>query len=419
MMYSARQKRFLFLQGPAGPLFYKLGAELIAKGHAVVRINLSGGDRYDWPDEALNYVGDFADWPSYLDQVLKDYCITDMLLFGDCRPYHVSGHRIASSRSVDIHVLEEGYVRPHWMTLEPMGVNGNSSLPHDPKWFLEQARMLPPIGPVEPITASFGRRMRDTYWYYHHTFLGRLRFRHFRSHRPGSLLIDGIGWLTKFTRNRLFPAKAAQVLSNLKGKPYFLFPLQLSSDYQIRSHSAFADMPAAAHYVIESFARHAPPSCSLLIKAHPLDSSFFNWNRFVEQQARQFGLQERLMFVDGGDLNDLSADTQGMVCVNSTSATLALSNGKPVCALGDAVYNMMGITHQGHIDSFWTKPTPPDPKVYDAFHQVLLDRCLIHGGLASESAVSTLIESMVKRLIASTGRTQVADKLLGCKMTVE
>ena len=59
---------------------------------------------------------------------------------------------------------------------------------------------------------------------------------------------------------------------------------------------------------------------------------------------------------------------------------------------------MPGITHQGHIDSFWATPTPPEPGVYEAFRRVLVDRCLVRGGLASESAVQVLIESMLERL---------------------
>jgi capsular polysaccharide export protein len=87
-----------------------------------------------------------------------------------------------------------------------------------------------------------------------------------------------------------------------------------------------------------------------------------------------------------------------MVCVNSTSATLALAAGSPVCALGEAIYNIPGLTFRGHLDEFWTDPVPPEPGLYGAFRRVLVDRCLVRGGLASETAVRTLIESIVRRL---------------------
>jgi len=90
--------------------------------------------------------------------------------------------------------------------------------------------------------------------------------------------------------------------------------------------------------------------------------------------------------------------SEGLVCVNSTSATLALAQDIPVCTIGEAIYDFTGLTHQRHLDTFWRNPTPPEPGVYEAFRRVLVDRCLVRGGLASESAVTALIESMLVRL---------------------
>ena len=68
-------------------------------------------------------------------------------------------------------------------------------------------------------------------------------------------------------------------------------------------------------------------------------------------------------------------------------------------ALGKAIYNIPGLTHQGRLDDFWTRAQAPDPAVYDAFRRVLYDRCLIYGGLASESATNILVESAIERLV--------------------
>jgi capsular polysaccharide export protein len=87
-----------------------------------------------------------------------------------------------------------------------------------------------------------------------------------------------------------------------------------------------------------------------------------------------------------------------MICVNSTSGTLALAANSPVCTLGDAIYDVPGLTFQGHLDDFWTHAEPPEPGLYRAFRRVLVDRCLVRGGLASESAVETLVESMAHKL---------------------
>jgi capsular polysaccharide export protein len=157
-------------------------------------------------------------------------------------------------------------------------------------------------------------------------------------------------------------------------------------------------MQSAAAYVIESFARCAPQDAHLLIKAHPFDTSFIDWPRFIGRRAEVLGIAGRVHFIDGGQLDALAADTAGMVCVNSTSATLALAAGRPVCTLGEAIYNVPGLTFEGHLDDFWTRPVPPEPGLYGAFRRVLVDRCLVRGGIASETAVQTLIKSMLERL---------------------
>jgi capsular polysaccharide export protein len=392
-----RHRAFVLLQGPPGPLFRSLGQCLTEQGYPVYRINLSGGDQYDWPDASHEFRGRYSDWPVFFDKFLREHRITDLILFGDCRPHHVSARGMASLRGVRTHVLEEGYLRPDWMTFEPEGVNARSTLSRDKDWFLKEARRLPPEPELPPITAAFRRRARDSYWHYHHVLNGRFRYPHYRSHRS-SILLEGFGWLWKFRREPIRERQAQQVLSTLQGRSYFLLPLQLSADYQIRAHSPFPDMQSAAKYVFESFAAHAFPDNHLLVKGHPMDSSFFNWRRFVKREGRRLGIESRLHYLDGGNLDAMVGASRGLVCVNSTSATLALARSVPVCTLGDAIYDIAGLTHQNHLDDFWTEPTPPEPGVYEAFRRVLVHRCLVRGGLASESAVAALIASMMERL---------------------
>ena len=392
------RRAFLFLQGPPGPLLHELASAMRGRGMKVERINICAGDRIDWPEAATDFRGQFRDWPVFIDNFLREHQITDILLFGDCRPYHASARRVAALRGVRTYVLEEGYLRPHWMTLELDGVNGYSRLTRNKDWFIEQARALPPEPFLPPVTADFRRRVRDTARHYITVHAGRFAYPHYRTHRPGSALMEGIGWGWKYLVRGLRRRQTDVVLKRLEAKPFFLLPLQLSGDYQIRNHSPFPDMQSAAAYVIESFARHAPEDAYLLIKAHPFDTSLFNWRRYIDRRARGLGIRQRVHFIDGGDLEQLAAEKSGMVCVNSTSATLALAAGSPVCTLGEAIYNIPGLTFARHVDEFWNDPVPPEPGLYGAFRRVLVDRCLVRGGLASESAVKTLIDSMLVRL---------------------
>ena len=230
--------------------------------------------------------------------------------------------------------------------------------------------------------------------------MGRLRFPFFRSHRPGSLVLDAIGWVLRFARSRRRAHQAEETLRAIVGRKYFLFTLQLSSDYQIRAHSPFSSMRMAVDYVLESFARYAPDDCLLLVKEHPLDSGYLNWRRYLARRAEKLGVADRVLHIDGGNLQQLSEKSAGMVCVNSTSGTLALQVGIPVIVLGDAVYDVPGVTHQGELDSFWFAPERPDRELYQAFKKVLHAKCLVRGGVASESAIQTLLRNSLERLLS-------------------
>lgn len=394
------RRQFLFLQGPAGPFFFNLAQAIRARGVGTHRINLCGGDTFDWPEPATAYRGTARRWPLFLDRFLRDHAITDLVLFGDCRPMHQAALRIAQLRGVHIHVFEEGYIRPDWMTLERDGVNGHSPIDRDPDAILLEAANLPPLPNLPHITADFRRRARDGYWHYHHIFLGRIHFPFFRTHRQGSLLMEGFGWLAKFSRTARRARQASKTLAMLNDRPYFIFPLQLSGDYQIRVHSPFQSMLEALDYVLESFVRFAPESHLLLVKEHPLENGFRNWRRTLQRRASRLGVAHRVLHIDGGDLEKLARDAVGMVCVNSTSGTLALEVNRPVVVLGDAIYDIRGITHQAGLDRFWTDAEPPDPALYDGFKRVLHAKCLVRGGLASKSAVEILVENSVTRLLA-------------------
>jgi capsular polysaccharide export protein len=153
----------------------------------------------------------------------------------------------------------------------------------------------------------------------------------------------------------------------------------------------------------------------LLVKEHPLDSGYRNWRRTIARAARRLGVGDRVYHIDGGELSDLAASAIGMVCVNSTSGTLALEAGSPVAVLGDAVYDVRGVTHQSGLDQFWANPEKPDPQIWDAFKRMLHAKCLVRGGLASKSGMDTLVRGSVERLLAENGLTPAQQRQAATK----
>ena len=64
-------RHFLFLQGMPSPFFPRIAQALREHGHRCTRINFCLGDRLFWhgPD-AIDYRGDLAGWPRYLEAFL-------------------------------------------------------------------------------------------------------------------------------------------------------------------------------------------------------------------------------------------------------------------------------------------------------------------------------------------------------------
>src|SRR3546814_14694168 len=80
-----------------------LAGALRARGHRALRININGGDKVDWPGEgATDYRGTFRNWPIFFDDHIVHHGVTDLILYGDCRPYHASAHKMARLRNLRV-----------------------------------------------------------------------------------------------------------------------------------------------------------------------------------------------------------------------------------------------------------------------------------------------------------------------------
>ncbi len=409
-------RTFLFLQGLASPFFRRLGRNLLRRGYGVERINLNLGDRLFWTlPGAMDYRGGFDNWRSYISRVMDERDITDLVLFGDARPYHRVAIATAQLRGVRVHVLEEGYFRPDWITLEAGGCNGFSSLPRDPDVIRALARELPDPPAARPITGDMRTRAFWDIAYNGANVFFPYLYPRYRRYRPQHAFVEYAGWIGRFLRKKTEARRAASAVATISqpGTQYFLLPLQLDSDYQIRVHSPFSSMTEVIDLVARSFAAHAPKDARLVVKLHPLDNGLVNRRRAVTALANKLGIGDRLLFIDGGRPEAMIAGAAGVVVVNSTIGTLAIREGKPTVALGLAIYDMAGLTHQGSLESFWTEPTPPDPELERAFRKVVAHRTQINGGFYSREAVVIAVSNVVERLMTIAPLPQSRPVVLG------
>ncbi|MDR3532639.1 MAG: capsular biosynthesis protein [Rhodopila sp.] len=408
-------RRFLFLQGVPGAFMHTLGQALTQRGHGVMRVNFNGGDRLVWPTlPAIDFTGRMSEWPAFLQRLMFAFAPTDMVLHGDCRPLHKVAIEQANRLGLTVHVFEEGYLRPNWVTLEIGGVNGFSRLPRRVAAYHVAADLLPAQPPVTHVPPSMRTRARDCVAYGIACVALRPRFPRYATHRGWSLSHEAIGWLqrairTPFARRRS-QAAIRRALAARGG--FFVLPIQMDNDSQILCHSDLGGMMHAIHLVVASFARHAPKDAMLAVKEHPLDNGVIDWRAVTGAAAREAGVADRVVLIEDCDLQRLLDRTLGMVTVNSTSATFALASGVPVIVLGRSVYDLPGLTHQGSLESFWRDPSPPDPALFEAFRRVVAHACLLDGDFFTRDGVARAVAGAVPRIEAARDAAERIDAIV-------
>ena len=389
------------LQGVGSPFFSALAAGLRARGHKVRRVLFCGGDRYFWRgDGAIDFRGRREDLPAFYNRLFDRDGTEDLILFGDFRAIHRPAIDLAEAAGLGVHVFEEGYLRPDWVTLERGGVNGWSWLSCDPDWYLSEAAGPDPVPAERLVGAGMALRVRNDIEFHLSNYLQCWRYPRYRTHRPYTIALEYGGWLWRLAGLRRQQRRAAELSGRLigEGQPYYVFPLQLDSDVQLRVHSPFHRMPAALEPVIASFAAHAPKDATLLVKNHPLHNGLLNYRARIADAARRHGVARRVMFIDGGVLEPMIEASLGVVTVNSTVGQSALELGKPVVVLGKAIYDIAGLTHQGKLDDFWRDLPLPDSALLAAFRAVILQATQVNGNFYTHDGIAHAVANSVVRL---------------------
>lgn len=387
-------RRFLFLQGLSTPMFFILGERLKSEGAEIYRVHICPGDNLFWPFwRAKAFRGRFVHWAGFVTSIIENKNITDLVLFGDCRPYHRVAIARARRRGRRVHVLDEGYTRPHWLTMIESGIDWRSA----------------PAGPLRNLSAhdvagGMARRVLwDVAFHIVNTALWPL-YPGYRRHRPGHPAQEAVGWIRRLARKRRERQAANEAMPALRGssKPFFLLPLQLDSDAQVRFRSSYLDMEEILVQVMSSFADHAPGHTQLVVKVHPLDNGVVDRREQVKRLARLHGLSGRVVFLDGGDLETLLEEACGVVVLNSTVGLSAVRAGVPTKVLGQAFYDCAGVTSPAPLDMFWTNPGAPEPAQVDRLVASMMQKTQINGSYFTEHGMALAVEGITERLSVTT-----------------
>ncbi len=369
----------LLLQGPVGPFFKRWSRQLTAQGHRVYKINFNGGDSFFYPGKnSINYSDTLEAWPDFLQSILLRWNIDRIYVFGDCRAYHVIAAEKARKMGLTFSVFEEGYLRPDYITLEEGGVNGNSSLCH------ENIRLKPADSSIDMpkhISHSFLFSSLYSIIYYIASSLSRKKFPEYQHHRPLNIWSEGKLWLKGFARKLKYKITEHQAATRIlqANTPYFLVPLQVHADMQVRQHSDFDSIENFICQVVHSFSRSADTNCTLVFKHHPLDRGYKNYSGLIKLLEELHGIHGRIIYLHDWHLPTLLKNARGTVTINSTVGISSLHHGTPVKTLGKAIYNIEGLCSQNDLSEFWQQPGKVDKILFNQFRRHLLQSNQING----------------------------------------
>ncbi len=404
---TGKGRVFLFLQGPHGPFFDRLGRMLRAAGGTVWRVGFNQGDAHFWRDGAsyIGFTDQAAAWPARFAATVTEKAVTDIVLYGDTRPIHASAVAQARALGLRVHVFEEGYLRPYWVTYEREGSNGNSRLMGQSVAQMQAA--LANLDMDLPDAPAHWGDMRQHVFYgalYHWFVLARnRRYRNFQPHRAIDVAAEFQLYLKRLM---LMPWHALQRIAATSrirrgGFPYHLALLQLEHDASFQMHSPFTTMSEFLELAIAGFAKGAPIHHHLVFKAHPLEDGRAPIRREIDRLAVAHGVTGRVHFVRGGKLAALLNHARTAVTVNSTAAQQVLWRGLPLKVFGDAVYAKPEFVSTQSLPEFFAQPTRPDSKAYRDYRHYLLETSQIPGGFYSTRGRRALLRQVVDLMLAA------------------
>ena len=393
-------QRILFISAPFGPFFRHSVKTLTERGFTVWRVVWEGGDLIQTPrrNQIIFTGGDTEE--TFLRRVLAEKHITAVITYNDTGRRNQLAIRLAKELKLRRYILENGYLRPHWITFDREGVNGYSKLPRDPEFYEGSASSY-----TEAVT--FPVRMRDHVKHTMQHFAAAFALSPllpFNSRYYGDPVWRQARYYAKEYCWRISHReehKIAEIIARKQNDAakIFVVLMQKPWDAQLRVHSCYQRNRPFLKEVCEAFAAHAPANAILVVKQHPYDYGVERLQKFFRALVEKCGIADRVYYLRKTSIDIVFDNADGLVTVNSTGGLAAVVRGLPVMCTGNAIFNMEGLTFQGSLDRFWVEASPPVARIVAAFVKYLKTHSQYNGGFHHPVGIELAAKALARLIV--------------------
>src|SRR5262249_7988430 len=141
--------------------------------------------------------------------------ITDIIYYADRFPYHIVAAEVGRDFGIATFVVENGYLRPDWITLEREGMSAYSHFPADPHSIYKTANE---VKDPDLVTQFAHRAFDETFnevFFHLLAYFFRLNFPFYRSDKYYNPVIDYLSGLRRQLRLKRLGREADAVVDDL------------------------------------------------------------------------------------------------------------------------------------------------------------------------------------------------------------
>lgn len=396
--------KIVLLQGPVGPFFRNLRRLLERRDFNAWRICFNAADNfYSDRKNRINFSGNLVDWCEWFRDFVAYFQPDMIIFFGSEREIHRAAKDIADEIGIKVLSLEEGYIRPGFVTVEEGGNNAQSRLagtmPPQDYVCIAQDRSEPHDFKGLVSMCFFGA----IYYIIRSVFSYGAQKRTF--HRQISLISEAYCWIRNFSRrfrSQSTNSSTIQKLIEFHDKKYILIPLQVASDGQLGRNALQWNSTRLIAASMKSFAESASRECRLVFKIHPMERGHCNHEKFILDTAAAFEVSDRIDIISVGSLGLLARHAARMITINSTAGLSAVFHGTPLMVIGKALYahEDLATCAMGSPDfkTFWSVGRVAERDIRKSYLAWIKDQALVEGDFYASLGIEIGCSNILRRV---------------------